>query len=956
MTDSASLSEDSLEPLFQSSELHQRIAHLKTANLLNSDGLTRLLDRAMQLARADPGKARLLASLCVEAAVEAFAPEIVPRAIYTQAQTHAINGEFDLALELIRSARSEYEALGDDIAGLRTNLGRIHVLNELGRHREALETGEETLRIIAGREDGDPQTGMIAALASMNMGVCFETLGRYAEALEAYDRAEKRFAAIGTTDRLGDIHNNRGIVLVHLGRIREALTAFEAALEVWEAEGLTLLQAQTLSNIGEAHLALGDFTRGLNAYEAARERFKALDAGAEHSILLRKTADAYLALNLYPEAVGTYRRAVEMLERSGMADQRGRALWGLGAALAAQSSPDEAGDCLERAAGLFRQAGNVPMLATVMMELSSLKAGRGDRKQARETALQALAMVDPETWPVEYLYANLRLSDLYLPDPAESEPYLADAMQVFEILNLPVIRYRLNSRLGHLRAQQGRGREAEVLLRSAMGDIEGLRGHLAHEAVRTSFLADKTVVYDDLIALSLTRGDQEGIWEAFEISERAKSRTLADLMAGAVSGKSAGIDAQSPSARIRELQSELGAVYNLFFTPETGPSETTVGLGRRAAELEQEISRLRLQSAGRRFSGSPDKMTESGDLRRELAGIGPLLVFHLSGNEILAFYIDGETIRLVRGFATVAEVTRLLQRLAVQWERFKAGEAFVRRNLPALQQSAQWLLEDLYRACFAPVVDLLPRGSGANTEPITIVPHGPLHQVPFHALFDGERYLSDRFAIGYAPSATVYRICEGKPRAAPRQALIAGLADGLIPLVEEEARAVARQMDAAGVASEVLTGEAATAERVRAAAGGADLIHLACHGLFRSDNPLFSALKLADGWLTGVDVMEFDLRASLVVLSACESGRGQVVQGEEVVGLPRAFLGAGAASVLVSLWLVQDEATMEFMETWYREIKQGTGRAAALRHAQMALQETHPHPYYWAPFILIGQR
>jgi CHAT domain-containing protein len=93
-----------------------------------------------------------------------------------------------------------------------------------------------------------------------------------------------------------------------------------------------------------------------------------------------------------------------------------------------------------------------------------------------------------------------------------------------------------------------------------------------------------------------------------------------------------------------------------------------------------------------------------------------------------------------------------------------------------------------------------------------------------------------------------------------------------------------------------------------------------------------------------------------VTLSACESGRSAVILGYEVVGLPRAFLGAGAASVVVSLWLVQDETTTTLMTDWYRQLREGVGRAAALRAAQQALKESSPHPYYWAPFVLIGQR
>ncbi len=143
---------------------------------------------------------------------------------------------------------------------------------------------------------------------------------------------------------------------------------------------------------------------------------------------------------------------------------------------------------------------------------------------------------------------------------------------------------------------------------------------------------------------------------------------------------------------------------------------------------------------------------------------------------------------------------------------------------------------------------------------------------------------------------------------------------------------------------------------LRAKAAGRGVLHLACHGSFRSDNPMFSSLKLGDGWLTAADALDLDLEDALVTLSACESGRNEVFAGDELIGLTRGFLGAGAATLVASLWLVQDETTAELMEKWYEHLRNGVGRATALRNAQLALKDRCPHPYYWAPFALIGQR
>ncbi len=119
---------------------------------------------------------------------------------------------------------------------------------------------------------------------------------------------------------------------------------------------------------------------------------------------------------------------------------------------------------------------------------------------------------------------------------------------------------------------------------------------------------------------------------------------------------------------------------------------------------------------------------------------------------------------------------------------------------------------------------------------------------------------------------------------------------------------------------------------------------------------MFSSIKLHDGWLTAADVMQLDLASTLVTLSACESGRNEVFAGDELIGLTRAFLGVGASTLVVSLWVVQDETTSSLMEKYYERLRDGAaGPAEALRAAQLAIKDEHPHPYYWAPFVLVGK-
>jgi CHAT domain-containing protein len=203
----------------------------------------------------------------------------------------------------------------------------------------------------------------------------------------------------------------------------------------------------------------------------------------------------------------------------------------------------------------------------------------------------------------------------------------------------------------------------------------------------------------------------------------------------------------------------------------------------------------------------------------------------------------------------------------------------------------------------------------------------------------------------YAPSATLLAHYQ-KPK--PRrnsQTVVFGVGDPLIPQITVETHAVAQHLPQ----TRLFLDEQATLAAFRAQAVHFGILHLACHGLFRVDNPMFSALRLYDAWLTAADVMELDLTDTFVTLSACESGRSNELRGDEILGLTRAFLGAGVQTLIVSLWLIEDEAAASLMARLYEQVAQGADYTVALCTAQLALKEKFPHPYYWAPFIVIGQ-
>jgi CHAT domain-containing protein len=234
---------------------------------------------------------------------------------------------------------------------------------------------------------------------------------------------------------------------------------------------------------------------------------------------------------------------------------------------------------------------------------------------------------------------------------------------------------------------------------------------------------------------------------------------------------------------------------------------------------------------------------------------------------------------------------------------------------------------------------------------LVVAPVSLLHYLPFHAFRCGDRYLIEEREISYAPSGTVWSRLRSGLVANSAEALILGFADENVPLIEGEIGEVKKLFGN----STVLAGENATFDAYCRFAPSFDILHFACHGQFRPDNPSFSSLHLADGWVTVKDITSQGLKAGLVTLSACETGLNHIAHGEEIIGLARGFLSAGAASIVLSLWTVNDAATTRLMTDLYTNLQLGKSVPASLRIAQSKMIADRQHPFYWSPFMVIGK-
>jgi CHAT domain-containing protein len=328
-----------------------------------------------------------------------------------------------------------------------------------------------------------------------------------------------------------------------------------------------------------------------------------------------------------------------------------------------------------------------------------------------------------------------------------------------------------------------------------------------------------------------------------------------------------------------------------------------------------------------------------------------LIEFFQRGSDLMRFVVDRNGVRGELIPNAMTEIERALR-------------AF-RLNLAAVERSgrdAGARLGERVREPLRALYDRLLAGVTlqADLESLTVIPHGILHYVPFHALFDGDRFLIERCVVAFAPSAALLDVM--RRRAGRRRRggalVLAHSAGGALPAVLAEGAIVASTLGTVAHAEESATRTVLAREGRRAS-----LIHVAAHGQFRQDAPLFSHVQLADGPLTTADVFNLTMPASLVTLSACETGRSVLGGGDELVGLARAFLYAGAAGLLVSQWRVDDDSTAVLMAGFYSAQRSGprTGHAQALREAQVEFLRVarldgsgRDHPFYWAGFHLIG--
>lgn len=843
----------------------------------------------------------------------------------------------------------------------------------------------------------------------------------YREALEVIEVGFEGLRYVkqpGARQHLGYmVWRSKAVTSVWLGRFGDSVEAYERACELGEKGAYAREKPQfspaNRRELGSICWRSGDLSGALRNLSIAEKKLEKARAVLREPDYLDELARlraafglAYLDLGRHEDAADSAAEAAGIHEDLGKADPRRNlqaaiAYTTLGnarreAALERGADSGEAFGAFGDALRVLKKAPTVDQEYTDRESDIYLGRGRtllyqGAYDEALEDLKRSLSSASDENLAQHGAEHHLFVGEAQARSgKTEAEASLRKAAELAEAYGVPETRWRALLELAHVREAGGDGSGAIEDLRECIATIEGLRSQYLPEPFKISMLAAKERAYAAVVR-SLCRSAAEGpraegereIAESFGHAESAKSRVFAEQLASTDLGPVPGI-----SPKLLEQERGLARELRLLRADHLeGLARGTYDWGDEARKVEARLRKVRERMRKTAKGEEYVALREAAAL--DYAGVRALLlgadvpegapigtgpeVGASAGRVVLAAYfvLDKEVIVFV-GRSDLESPE--LRRIAVP-RALLADWAFAIENTDAEDLEA-WNLDEWQRELGALVGPLEEWSDEGDV--VWVVPHAELHLLPLHALKVGGRYLAERNPVVYSPSASVMPYCRAKSVGDGKGALVVG--DSLpaprnLVYAREEAVAVA-----ALFGTQPLLGERASKRglenRLREFGGDLRVMHVACHGEFDRVEPLKSRIRLASASegesapggpdLSAEDVLGLQVGADLVALSACASGVSGRSGGDELIGLTRSFLYAGAPSAVVGLWYVADGSTRLLMERFYRawlgadgdgaEGPGSTSKAEALRRAQRSVMRTagYDHPYFWSPFVLVG--
>jgi tetratricopeptide (TPR) repeat protein len=921
------------------------------AELRSKEAVTRLSDLSSEKLYVDAQGALAVAETAEQIARRLRDDEALAHGLRAKGNALRFLNRHQAAVEHHQRAANLFARAGNPTEVGRTLSTSIQPLILLGEYERAERAAAEAREIFT-REGNH----LRLARLDLNVGNIYHRQDRFAEALRCYEEAYARLTPLRDVEGIGVALGNMAMCLITLNDFPRALETHRRARAFCDESGLPKLVALADYNIAYLYFFRGQYGRAIDALKATREACEALGDRYLAALCRLDLAEVYLELNLGADAAEMAEEAQESFRALGNGYEAAKALAFQAIAHGQQGKVLRALELFAEARARFVLEQNCVWPALLDLYQAVLLFGAGRLFEARRSCLAALEAFPPAAASKAILCRLLlaRLA-LRLGDLEQARAEAGRAAESLAFLDLPALSFQMHCVRGQIEQAGRRPAAASASYLSALRYLETLRSSLRGEELRIAFLKNKLEVYESLVDLALGGAPGAGgPGEAFGFVEQAKSRSLQELiLRGAVAAPPPAAAGKSDLVRrVGELREELNWYYHRIESEQMAAEErTSERLDRLRSEVqahESELLRvlrdLPESESGQRELFAPVTLSLD-DVRSALPPDAALVEYFRVGERLLAFLVTRQSLEVVP-VALVTRVQHLLRLLQFQisWARPGTG-ASTPGSRQSLLSSAQVHLGELYDELVAP---LRPRLTASH---LVFVPHDLLHYVPFHALFDGRQHLIDSFSVSYAPSATIYALCHRRRTNAAGPSLILGAPDQRTPAIEDEVRSLARTLPDA----ELYLGAKATDQVLRARGEQSRLVHIAAHGFFRGDNPMFSGIRLGGSYVTLYDLYNLKLPAEMISLSACVTGLNVIAAGDELLGLARGLFRAGAASLVLALWEVPDESAAAFMKAFYGRYFSTHNRAAAVREAILEVRERYPHPVHWAPFVLSGK-
>lgn len=898
-------------------------------------------------------------------------------------------GKLEEALEVVRAIQAPSSVrLAREEFGLLFQLRRykeaqevgavwIRLAEEAGDPDELLDALAETARSFAPQDKKEEESQLLLRAAElaktlgrtdrapaflMRRATLEAAMGRYASAADLLDRAE----AIQRHERDGVLEARlqaaRAGLMFSQHRWREALAFCEKTLQLAEREGLKELERSTLVNLAQVHIRLHQYVEALGILHRSLE----LAANVRNrSIALASIGICHYELNQFDRAAEAFEEVLQLSRESGNRNFEAWALGELGLTVWKDERNAEAAlSYLDQSVDLYLKTGDL-VNALVFMENKAMvyrDLGRWQEALLLYREAEARTRRDlPGKEPPPHVYKSIGQCLAGLGRFAEAERTLREAIRRAEAAGDAKQVWQGNHELARVFAGTGRIGEADLAYRKALDTIESFREALQLEAFKTDFFTDKVQVYEEYVDFLMERRGEEGARLSFEVAERAAARSLLDALAES----RASLHETLPGEVLESEKSLMDAISRLQGRIREG--EASAEMQSELHTLQEKLEQLHLRVRREHRAFAELRYPQPAGLaavQRSLKTDELLLKYHVGETSSHLWLVDPKGIRSKR-LPGRNELEPAVQRVLADLVTPGA-------HSPALNELAEVLL---------PEAEL----NASSARFLIIVPSGILFYFPFEILPAGPdgAPLVESHQTSYLPSAAFLAESRNEAPRSNRPRLLAlgdpqyeGAAGverigtlvsagklGSIPHTRAEVAAVYSHFGR--LSSTSLVGPHATEAALKAQSLELySVLHLAVHGVIDSSMPSRSGLILGrgpdseeDGILQVNEILRLPLNANLVTLSACQTALGRLVTGEGMVGLSRAFLYAGADTIVASLWNVNDEASAEFMTAFYGLLREGHGKAEALRRAKVSLKREarYGHPYYWAPYVLIGE-